>query len=244
MRERSASAGNILEINEMWKRKREQLEKQGTEEREERIFQKSKLVIRSPGQKTEESTELVKLITEMREDIKREMREIREDVKGHGGEVKEEIAKIKEEMRKEKEKARQEKEETERRLNAMERRVMEAERSKRKVELAEKIKGLEREKEKRKEEGGEGRGIERGEGCELANRVKEMERKIEASERGGRRRNVILKGAKVEETAKPMAKRVLEEIGVQAKVVEAREIGERTDRKQAMIEVKIESMEG
>jgi len=99
-RERRGSTGNI---EEMWKRKREQM---GKEEEEKMIFRPEKKLPRSPMAERMErgrGDERIDWIKELKDELKLEMREgmkeIKEIVKDQGKEIRTEIEKMKKQLK-------------------------------------------------------------------------------------------------------------------------------------------------
>ena len=237
----------MIEIREMWKRKRDKEEEKQVEEREgEEAFLKSRKVQRSPEEKREvEGGGLERLLREMREEVRKDLKE----VKQQGREVKEDLGKLRGKMEEWEEKWRKEKEKMGNRMKKMEKRLEEVEREKEKInEIEERLRHMELGKEREEENGGKGRRGDRMDkrtgGEEWETRVKEMERKIEMKEREQKRKNIIIKGVGREGTEMEWAKAVLEVMGVQGRIERVKELGGRGGkREEVMLEVRMGSVE-
>lgn len=249
IRERSGSLGNMKELNELWKRKREELEEKGIEDAEEaRAFQKSKLMERSPSKGEQGGGSIERILRGMSEELKSEMREVRDEIRGQGREVKEELARSREERRIEAEEWRGEKRDLEERIRKMEEKARaEAEKDTKIEELIERVRVLELEREAAREKGeggGETQGRGRKERAQVEERVDELEWWMEMKERESRRRNIIIRGREIVGTARQTVERVIEESGARATIEEVREIGRgREGKSRATIEVRLGSME-
>ncbi|XP_043256876.1 trichohyalin-like [Colletes gigas] len=174
--------------------------------------------------------------------LERLIREMREEMKVQGRETREEIGRTREMMEEWEERWRREREEMEDRMESLERKMGKVElkegRLKRVVERIEAM-GTGRAWEGR----GDKAGWER-EGEEWETRVQKLERKLEMKEREERRRSVIIKRVGREGTAMQRAREILAIVGVRGGIVGAREVGGRMqERKEVMLEVKLESTE-
>ena len=246
-RERSMSGGNVMEIAEMWKRKREKEEERRGEGGEgEEAFMKSRKVQRSPEEKRVGDHEaLESLIKGMREEMRKDLREVKEQ----GREAKEEMEKIRGKMEEWEDRWRREKEEMKDRMIRLEKRMGEAELEEGRLrKMEERLKAIETWRgregtDREKGERGERAGRESG-GEEWEARVQEVERKLEMKEREGKRKNVIIKGVGREGTAMQRAKEILAIVGIKGGIEGAKELGGgRQERKEVMLEVRMENME-
>ncbi|KAI4480731.1 hypothetical protein M0802_014123 [Mischocyttarus mexicanus] len=238
-RERSASHGGTVGVEECWKRLKD------SEVAEEGVFQKSGKTARSPGRRETEKSEEKGVDTGCLEEWKMALREEwKKELEGllrREAALKEEVVGLRREMVDREERWRKEKEEMVKRLGEVERRLGE-------VEGRGRWKREERVKEAEVADGARQVLEERREGEEevvIGRRVKEMVEKMERREREERRKNVIMKKVKMGKSARETAEIVLGKIGAGVKVVEVREIGRRRKQgEETMLEVKLESVEG
>jgi len=193
-KERRGSTGNI---EELWKRKREQMEK---EEEEKMIFRPEKKLPRSPqaermkGRREDERMDWIK---ELKEELKLEMREgmkeIKEIVKEQGKETRIEIEKMKMQLKLGEEIWRKEKEVMEKRITELENKIKEG-------KIERQVGGKEEEVNKEN----------------VRERLKEMEWKMERKEREEKRRNIVIKGIKGDkEEVQKEIKEIMRELGVE-----------------------------
>lgn len=171
-RERRGSTGNI---EELFKRKRDLMERG---EEQEMAFRVGKKVQRSPQAGTREKAEEEKSwMNEIKEEWKIEMREgikeVKEIVKEQGRETRKELEEMRKQLRDREERWEKEKKEMEKRIVEMENRL---------ENMKMQVEGKKGEREVR--------------GGELEERVKGIERMIEMREREERRRNIVIKGIK------------------------------------------------
>jgi len=191
--ERRGSTGNI---EEMWKRKRELMER---EEDEKTIFRAKKQLQRSPqGERIirERGGEKNEWIKMMKEELKKEMREgmreIKEMIKEQGKEIRGKIEEMKKQLKQGEENWRKEKE-------TMGKRITELEKEVKSWQIG----------------GKNGNEVEGGQ-KKVGERLKELERKIERKEREDRRRNIVvrvIKGGKKELEGE--IKEIMRELGVE-----------------------------
>jgi len=206
-RERRGSTGNI---EEMWKRKREKMEK---EDEEKMIIRPEKKLPRSPQEERMEGgrgDDRIDWIKDLKDELKLEMREgmkeIKEIVKEQGKEIRTEIEKMKKQLKLGEEAWRKEREVMEKRIVELENKVKEW--------RIEKQEGWKKEEGKKESEG---------------ERIKELERKMERKEREEKRRNIVIKGIKggkdeVEKEIKEIMRELGEEIGKES-IRSVRKIG-------------------
>ena len=220
-RERSESVG-ILNLEDLWKRKRDELDKSGGED----IFKRSKKTPRSPRAEAEAGEkELREVIKEMRDEFRSMLGGIREDFKEQGRRLSEEIEKLRKDFGErekrwgeEREELRKEKEKVEERLRRLEEKMEEIKMGK---------KGDEGDKKEEVEE-----------------RVRVMERRLERKEKEERRKNIVIRGLEVKEGGRRNeAEKLLEDIGVKAKVMEIRRIGGDIEKGREMVLLKLENEE-
>lgn len=235
---RSSSIGSVGDIGDLWKRKRENENKDGQENEDgTEIFQQSKKMQRTPQKNEETESKIERMLKEMRYEFKQEMQKVKQEVREMRVEMKEEMGKMREEIRR----GEKEREELKVEIREIEKRVEALENKENSVwEIEEKIKKYRAEIQERTSP------ISNGEGKEnLEERVKEMEAKVERQEKEKRRRNIIIKNVQIQGTIKETVNRIFEWIGAQARIEEAREVGRRgSGRKEGMIEVKMETIEG
>ncbi|XP_020295965.1 golgin subfamily A member 6-like protein 22 [Pseudomyrmex gracilis] len=211
-RNRSASEGNIEEF--LKKRKRE-MRGEEKDNKEEGAFSKSRKTQRSPtGQKG--GGEERKSDREKRE-WKEEMREMMailmegtKDVRKQGRNMKEELEEWRKDMAEKEEMWRKERQELRDSITGLKKRVKE----------------MELRAEKTIEEGKGGReGGGKKKEVEIAERMKEIQRKLERKERKDRKRNLIIRGLGVkEEKRREAVVGLLEKIGAKGKVEEVRKL--------------------
>jgi len=230
--ERSGSVGSI---DELWKRKREEMERgEDRKEEEEWAFRSGKKVQRSPQKVS--MMELGKGEERIgwdgiKEDWKKEMRdvlrevknELMEEMRGQGREIREELEKLKRQLKEKEEKWEKEKINMEGRIEEVERRMDEW-----------KI--------------GEERKIREGIGKEgeMEIRIREMERRVERKEREERRKNVIMKGIKGGKGIDEIEKEVeglLRDVGIEVELEGIKVIGEGRKGETRPIVVKMRKME-
>jgi len=229
-RARCASVGSMEEF--LRKRRREE-EREGAEGEEGEAVNKSKKEQRSSnrkrqceagGEKTDrveerregwrERGEAEEGVMGWREEMMGMMKKMMEGMEGikelkeQGNCMKEEIEGLRRDMREKEERWRKERE-----------------------ELRESIRGLEQRMKVMELEMGKGRGQEGMEvvgkkGEEVAERVKEIEWRLERKERQERRKNIIIRGLEVKEgKRREKVEEVMERIGARVKVEEVRKLG-------------------
>ncbi|XP_053985486.1 uncharacterized protein LOC128879936 [Hylaeus volcanicus] len=206
-RERTGSLGNIEDLLNRGKRK----EREGEEEMEarevEEIFKRSKKVERTPEKLGIGKAELEQMLRGLMEGMRKN---IGEDLKKVGKGVEEGREEMLRQLSEMKESWERERAELRGKIEMLEKKVQ-------RLELKEK-----------KEEGGETGEEERR---ELSKKVRELVIRINKKEREGRRRNLIIKGVKVEGKGKEeVVEEIWGRIGVKEKVEEVRRIG-KVDRK-------------
>ncbi|XP_054016866.1 uncharacterized protein LOC128897165 [Hylaeus anthracinus] len=219
-RERTGSLGNIEDLLNRGKRK----ERGGEEEMEarevEEIFKRSKKVERTPEKLGIGKAELEQMLRGLMEGMRKN---IGEDLKKVGKGVEEGREEMLRQLSKMKESCERERAELRGKIEMLEKKVE-------RLELKEK-----------KEEGGETGEEERR---ELSKKVRKLVIRINKKEREGRRRNLIIKGVKVEGKGKEeVVEEIWGRIGVKEKVEEVRRIG-KVDRKgRGRLKVKMEEVE-
>ncbi|XP_024890196.1 golgin subfamily A member 6-like protein 22 [Temnothorax curvispinosus] len=217
---------NSRTLDEIWKRKRDDLDKSGGGEEKEIVFKRSNMTTRSPKKKAE---------TKVGE---KEIREIinKNGEEGRGNmEAEELLRKILRKM----EKQEGLKEEL-RRSEAIWRKQREA--------LEEKVKKLEEKVEERikrvEEKIRERKGKEKGEignGNKMRERMKELERRLERKEKEERRRNIVIRGLEVKEGGRRQEAEKLEGIGAKVKAIEVKRIRGNVKKGREMVLLKLEN---
>ncbi|GAB1869444.1 hypothetical protein CAJAP_10523 [Camponotus japonicus] len=209
-RERIGSIGIVEELS---KRKREDLEKSWEQE----IFQKSEKTGRSPTGSEGRST--------MLEEIRDALRELRREVRDQGRRVGEELKEIRREFREQMKEGKEERDFLRKELEKIE----------------ERVKGLEIGRgQKNHREGKEGR-----EGSkDMKDRLKGIERKMELKEREDRRKNIIIRGLKVESgKRRKKVEELMKEIVARVDIVETKKIGEDREKGREMVWVRLRDEE-
>jgi len=217
LRERCGSVGSV---EEMLKRKREDLKEDGREEWGD-IFKRSNKTGRSPeqiGDKVEGTVgEMMAVWRREMEEVIREMREVKEGIKEQGGELRREMEEMRREFREQERRWIEERGEMRRSIRSLEE----------KVEVLEKKKLV------------EGGGEEKGE--EIEKRLRGMERKIELREREERKRNFLIKGLVVKEgKRKEAVEEIFKILEVKADIEEVKRIGGEGEREMAVVRMSSE----
>lgn len=160
-------------------------------------------------------------IREVLWELRKEVREVREQ----GKRAREELEELRKEFREQIKEGRKEKDRVRGELEKMEGRIKEIE------------KGREKGKDS-VDRGG------RDESKEVRDRLKGIERKIELREREKRKRNVIIKGLKVEgEERRSKVEELMSDIGVKVDIVETKKIGEDREKGREMVWVRLRDEE-
>ncbi|XP_011871904.1 PREDICTED: golgin subfamily A member 6-like protein 2 [Vollenhovia emeryi] len=198
----------------------EELAKRKREELEnswEQIFQKSSKTERSSPRKKGTDTTL--------EEVRDALLDIKREVRDQGKRLGQELEDLKREFREQMKEGREEREVLRAEIEKIEKRVIELEKS-----------------------GGNGKSSEKKGGKEgdeiLKNRLKSIERKLELKEREKRRRNIIVRGLKVEgENRREKVEELMREIGVEVDILETKKIGEDREKGREMVWVKLRDEE-
>ncbi|XP_077277353.1 uncharacterized protein LOC143905674 [Temnothorax americanus] len=219
---RRESTGNL---EELWKRKREEMDRSGGEEKE-KIFKRSNMTARSPKKDSEIGVkELGKRMGEMMEEFRAVREELREGFREQGRKMRKEIEDLRREFREREKRWKEEREETNKQKEKMEERIR---------KLEEK---MEERKEGKREEEGNGRG-------EVGEKMRELERRLERKEKEERRRNIVIRGLEVKEGGrKENAEKLLEGIGAKVKAIEVKKIGGDAEKGREMVLLKLENEE-
>ncbi|XP_029054196.1 golgin subfamily A member 6-like protein 6 [Osmia bicornis bicornis] len=250
------SIGSMENLEEIWKRKREEGSEEGTQKGKDDegkkrtsgwMFKESNVTERSPEKKKErregvgEVGEIKELIKDLGRDLGEKMERVEENMRDLRKEVREEIEKLKEDsVRREKRWAEQ-KREMEGRIEFLIRKIEELEKEgeggTKWSEMEEKVhKTVQEVIEKRKEEIG---------GEKTNEKLSELEKKWERKEKEERRRNIIIRVTKVRrEVMKEKAEEILKLTGVEDAIEEVKELGASEKGKEvSMMLLKIKSNE-
>nr|XP_034194673.1 vicilin-like seed storage protein At2g18540 [Osmia lignaria] len=257
-RERTLSLGSMSNLEEMWKRKREEGNEEGPQKgkaEEERrqtsgwMFRESSLTGRSPEKKKERREgeggvgEIKELIKDLGKDLGGRMGRVEENMRALGNEVREEMEKLKEDTKRREAMWAEQKREMEGKIEMLIKKIGELEKKGKEGtrwnEIEQKVhKTVQESIEKRKEELG---------GENVSEKISELEKKWEKKEREERKKNIIIRGTKVKrEEAKEKAEEILKIIGVEDAIEEAKAVGGGESEKGkdgSMVLVKIKSSE-
>ncbi|XP_029054503.2 golgin subfamily A member 6-like protein 1 [Osmia bicornis bicornis] len=236
-RERTLSIGSMENLEEIWKRKRDEgidegIQKGSDEEGKKRtsgwMFKESNVTERSPEKKKEKREEaegvgeIKELIKDLGRDLRGKMERVEENMRDLRKEVREEIEKLKEDSIRRENKWAEQKREMEGKIELLIRKIEELEKKgeggARWDEMEEKVhKTVQDAIEKRKQEIG---------GEQINEKLCELEKKWGRKEREERRRNIIIRGTKVRrEEMKKKAEEILMLTGVENAIEEVKEVG-------------------
>jgi len=220
-RERSESIGSLDEI---WKRKREEMEKSGEEE--EGIFRECKKTPTSSGTGTVEGEkEWGNLMKEMKMELRKVVEEIKDEIRDQKKLLQGELEEIRREFREQKEKWRKEGEQLKKGIENLKDRI-------------EELKGENNGKT------GDSKGGDRKSERNIENRLKEVKRNMERREKEEKRKNIIIRGVEVREGKRREAvEEILKIVGVKVEIKEVRRVRGINEKEGEMVLVKLGSEE-
>ncbi|XP_046145406.1 golgin subfamily A member 6-like protein 22 [Osmia bicornis bicornis] len=255
-REKKQSLGSMANLEEMWKRKREEgneevlpKEKEDEERRQTNdwMFRGSSLTGRSPEKKKERREgeggvgEIKEFVKDLGKDLGGKIGRVEANMRALGSEIRGEMEKLKEDTMRREVMWAEQKREMEGKIEILIKKIGELEKrgeeGARWNEIEQKVhKTVQESIEKRKEELG---------GEKVNEKIIELEKKLEKKEREERKKNITITGTKVrKEGVKEKAEEILKIIGVEDAIEEAKEVGGVEKGKYAsMILVKIKSSE-